>query len=244
VFRGARAEREPLSYEFLSFAFQVNALFELLWTREEFGMNRTKRLLAANRAWAHETAERIPGFFDGLARGQQPRVLWIGCADSRVPAETITHSQPGELFVHRNIANLFDPTDDNSVSVLEYAVRALRVDHIIVCGHYGCGGVRASLLPPPSDMPHVVRRIAPLCALAQHHAGALEGLSHVPAADRLAEFNVLEQVRRLREHPIVRDAAPAPLVHGWIFQIADGRITELTTDYVEVQEAADEPITV
>ncbi|RQP30792.1 carbonic anhydrase [Burkholderia ubonensis] len=194
-------------------------------------MNRPKSMLVANIAWARETRERTPGFFDALARGQNPRVLWIGCSDSRVPAETITHSAPGDLFVHRNIANLFHPDDDNSASVLEYAVRVLDVDHVIVCGHYGCGGVRASLLPPPTDLPHVSRRIAPLCALARRHHDTLAGLDEAAAADHLAELNVLEQVRLLRASPIVRDREPPPLVHGWIFSLADGRLKELDSGY-------------
>lgn len=194
-------------------------------------MNRPKSMLVANIAWARETRERSPGFFDALARGQNPRVLWIGCADSRVPAETITHCAPGDLFVHRNIANLFDPADDNGASVLEYAVRVLKVDHVIVCGHYGCGGVRASLLPPSPDLPHVNRRIAPLCALARRHRDALDGLPDAEDADRLAELNVLEQVRLLRASPIVRDRERPPLVHGWIFSLADGRLEELTSGY-------------
>ncbi|AOK59693.1 carbonic anhydrase [Burkholderia ubonensis] len=194
-------------------------------------MNRPKSMLVANIAWARETRERTPGFFDALARGQNPRVLWIGCSDSRVPAETITHSAPGDLFVHRNIANLFHPDDDNSASVLEYAVRVLDVDHVIVCGHYGCGGVRASLLPPPTDLPHVSRRIAPLCALARRHHDTLAGLDAAAAADHLAELNVLEQVRLLRASPIVRDREPPPLVHGWIFSLADGRLKELDSGY-------------
>ncbi|KVT66948.1 carbonic anhydrase [Burkholderia ubonensis] len=194
-------------------------------------MNRPKSMLVANIAWARETRERTPGFFDALARGQNPRVLWIGCSDSRVPAETITHSAPGDLFVHRNIANLFHPDDDNSASVLEYAVRVLDVDHVIVCGHYGCGGVRASLLPPPTDLPHVSRRIAPLCALARRHHDTLAGLDPAAAADHLTELNVLEQVRLLRASPIVRDREPPPLVHGWIFSLADGRLKELDSGY-------------
>ncbi|OJA58171.1 carbonic anhydrase [Burkholderia ubonensis] len=194
-------------------------------------MNRPKSMLVANIAWARETHERTPGFFDALARGQNPRVLWIGCSDSRVPAETITHSAPGDLFVHRNIANLFQPDDDNSASVLEYAVRVLEVDHVIVCGHYGCGGVRASLLPPPTDLPHVSRRIAPLCALARRHHDTLAGLDDAAAADHLAELNVLEQVRLLRASPIVRDRERPPLVHGWIFSLADGRLKELDSGY-------------
>lgn len=194
-------------------------------------MNRPKTMLVANIAWARETRERTPGFFDALARGQSPRVLWIGCADSRVPAETITHCAPGDLFVHRNIANLFHPDDDNSASVLEYAVRVLDVDHVIICGHYGCGGVRASLLPPSPDLPHVNRRIAPLCALARRHRGTLAGLGEAAAADRLAELNVLEQVRLLRASSIVRDRERPPLVHGWIFSLADGRLKELDSGY-------------
>ncbi|TCW80577.1 carbonic anhydrase [Burkholderia sp. SRS-46] len=204
-------------------------------------MNRPKSMLVANIAWARETRERTPGFFDALARGQNPRVLWIGCSDSRVPAETITHSAPGDLFVHRNIANLFQPDDDNCVSVLEYAVRVLEVDHVIVCGHYGCGGVRASLLPPPSALPHVARRIAPLCALAHRHRDALAGLDDTAAADRLAELNVLEQVRQLRASPIVRDRERPPLVHGWIFSLADGRLKELDSGYATLP--ADAPAT-
>ncbi|KWF31284.1 carbonic anhydrase [Burkholderia pseudomultivorans] len=203
-------------------------------------MNRPKSMLVANIAWARETHERTPGFFDALARGQNPRVLWIGCADSRVPAETITHCAPGELFVHRNIANLFHPDDDNAASVLEYAVRVLQVDHVIVCGHTGCGGVRASLLPPPSDLPHVARRIAPLCALARRHRDTLAGLDDTTAADRLAELNVLEQVRLLRASPIVRDRERPPLVHGWIFSLADGRLVELDSGYA-AQPADAEP---
>jgi carbonic anhydrase len=199
---------------------------------EPLSMNRPKRLLVANVAWAHETAARNPGFFRDLVQGQNPHVLWIGCSDSRVPAETITHCEPGDLFVHRNIANLFQPEDDNSVSVLEYAVQVLKVDHVIVCGHYGCGGVRAALLPPVPALPHVNRRIAPLCALAAKHRDALhEHASEHERVDRLAELNVLEQVSRLRAHPIVRNASPAPLVHGWIFALDDGRIKVLTSGY-------------
>ncbi|WGS50997.1 carbonic anhydrase [Paraburkholderia sp. D15] len=195
-------------------------------------MNRPKRLLVANVAWAHETAVRNPEFFRNLARGQNPYVLWIGCSDSRVPAETITHCEPGDLFVHRNIANLFVPDDDNSASVLEYAVKVLKVGHVIVCGHYGCGGVRAALLPPESSLPHVNRRIAPLCALAGAHRDELAGCADEHArVDRLAELNVLDQVRRLRAHSIVREAETTPLVHGWVFALGDGRIKVLASGY-------------
>ena len=165
-------------------------------------------------------------------------MLWLGCSDSRVPAETITNANPGDLFVHRNIANLFSTADDNVMSVLEYAVRVLKVDDVIVCGHYGCGGVRASLLPPSPDLPHVNRRIAPLCALARRIAA---NWTRVADADdrvnRLAELSVLEQVRALRATPLVRDAGAPPRVHGWIFGLHDGRIKVLSSGYPD-----DEPV--
>ena len=195
-------------------------------------MNRPKRMLVENLAWASETAQTEPDFFAGLSQGQRPRVLWIGCSDSRVPAETITNANPGTLFVHRNIANLFAPDDDNVMSVLEYAVRVLKVEDIVFCGHYGCGGVRASLQPPPEHMPHLARKIAPLRALACRHGALLDALpDEARRADRLAELSVLEQVRAVRLAPVVRDAGPAPRVHGWIFDLRDGRIKVLDADH-------------
>lgn len=195
-------------------------------------MDRPKRMLVANIAWAREAAARDPQFFTGLTEGQNPHVLWIGCSDSRVPAETITHCEPGDLFVHRNIANLFDPDDDNGASVLEYAVRVLKVGHVIVCGHYGCGGVRAALLPPASDLPHVNRRIAPLCTLAHTHRDELGQLpSEASRVNRLAELNVLEQVGQLRDSPIVCGMDRPPLVHGWVFSLEDGRLKVLADGY-------------
>jgi carbonic anhydrase len=191
-------------------------------------MNRTKHMLLQNMAWARESAQSNPAFFAGLARGQSPNALWIGCSDSRVPAEIVTNCSPGELFVHRNIANLFSTDDDNTMSVLEYAVQVLKVDDIIVCGHYGCGGVKASLLPPPADLPHVARRIAPLCALARVHSRELDGCaSSDDQVDRLAELNVIAQARAIRATSIVRNAPHAPAVHGWIFGLHDGHIKVL-----------------
>jgi carbonic anhydrase len=193
-------------------------------------MTRPKRMLAENAGWAAEITGRDPVFFETLAQGQSPAVLWIGCSDSRVPAETITHSKPGDLFVHRNIANLFSADDDNTMSVLEYAVNVLKVDDVIVCGHHGCGGVRASLLPLSPSLPHVNRRIAPLCALADAHRGELDALaSGDERIDRLAELSVLEQVSAIREVSIVRDAGRPLRVHGWIFGLRDGRIKVLAS---------------
>jgi carbonic anhydrase len=189
-------------------------------------------MLVENVAWARETSDSDPQFFSGLMQGQNPKVLWIGCSDSRVPAETVTRANPGDLFVHRNIANLFSSSDDNVMSVLEYAVRVLKVDDVIVCGHYGCGGVRAALLMPSPDLPHVTRRIAPLCTLASRHREELDGLPEGESrVNRLAELNVLEQVRELRRTPIVRDAECAPRVHGWIFGLHNGLIKVLASGF-------------
>ncbi|KXU85861.1 carbonic anhydrase [Caballeronia megalochromosomata] len=203
-------------------------------------MNRPKRMLLENIAWAHETRHADEQFFPRLAQGQSPKVLWIGCADSRVPAETVTNANPGDLFVHRNIANLFSPSDDNTMSVLEYGVHVLKVDHVIVCGHYGCGGVRASLLPQSSDLPHVNRRIAPLCALGERHRHELDACAELDTrTNRLAELNVLEQVRLLRQHAIVSDRDAPPLVHGWIFGLHDGLINVLASGYADECEPHD-----
>ena len=205
-------------------------------------MNRPKRMLVENVGWAAEIAASDPDFFETLAQGQSPTVLWLGCSDSRVPAETITHSKPGDLFVHRNIANLFSPDDDNTMSVLEYAVNVLKVDDVIVCGHYGCGGVRASLLPLSDALPHVNRRIAPLCALARTHSSELDSIGTMDSRiDRLAELSVLEQVSALRDTPIVRDAERPPRVHGWIFGLRDGRIKVLSSGDPADADAGGEP---
>jgi len=192
-------------------------------------MNHAKRLLLANRAWSQEVSARDPGFFERLACGQQPRILWIGCSDSRVPAERITNAQPGELFVHRNIANLYTSDDGNTSSVIEYALHALHVEHIVICGHHHCGGVRAALTAPSGALPAVNRRIAGLRELAERHRDALDAIDDIEArVDRLVELNVIEQVRLLRESPIVRSAPHRPALHGWVFGLRQGLLTSLT----------------
>lgn len=204
-------------------------------------MNHAKRLLLANRAWSQEVSARDPGFFERLSRGQQPRILWIGCSDSRVPAERITNAQPGELFVHRNIANLYTSDDGNTSSVIEYALHALHVEHIVICGHHHCGGVRAALCEPSDALPAVNRRIAGLRDLAHRHRPALDAIEDLDArVDRLVELNVIEQVRLLRESPIVRAARHRPTVHGWVFGLREGLLTSLT-DFEESGARARSP---
>lgn len=194
-------------------------------------MNHLKRMLLSNVAWSEEAVNREPGFFDELCCGQQPRVLWIGCSDSRVPAERITNSQPGELFVHRNIANLFTSDDGNASSVIEYAVHALHVEHIVICGHHCCGGVRAALSPPSDALPMVNRRIGGIRELAARHKSALEAIGDFDTrVDHLAELSVVEQVNKLRASPLVTQADHPPQVHGWIFGMRKGRLHVLTDD--------------
>jgi carbonic anhydrase len=186
-------------------------------------------LLEQNRAWAAAKVERDPDFFRRLTEQQAPRFLWIGCADSRVPANEIVGLPPGEMFVHRNIANVVVHADLNCLSTIQYAVEVLKVEHIIVCGHYGCGGVLASLDDLRMGLcdnwlRHVqdVRR--------KHHA-ELQGLpSHAQRLDRLCELNVLEQVANVCETTVVRDAweRGQPLsVHGWVYSVADGLLRSL-----------------
>ncbi|MEM5389907.1 carbonic anhydrase [Paraburkholderia phymatum] len=202
-------------------------------------MNHPKRLLLSNLAWSLEVSTREPEFFTEMARGQQPRILWIGCSDSRVPAERITNAQPGELFVHRNIANLYTSDDGNASSVIEYAVHALNVEHIIICGHHHCGGARAALSPPSDALPVVNRRTAGLRELAERHREELHAIADFDErVDRFAELNVIEQVRLLRESPIVRRAPRPPHVHGWIFGLREGLLMQLT-DMEEARQMAD-----
>jgi carbonic anhydrase len=187
-----------------------------------------EQLLSQNRAWVRHALSADPALFERCAKGQQPKLLWIGCSDSRVPAEVVTGAKPGEIFVHRNIANLFAPHDENTMSVVEYAVRVLQVTDIVVCGHYGCGGVRAALGPRLEDMPHVEYRIDELRMLAQRHRAELDAIACIDArTNRLVELNVIDQAARLDALPLLRDAPQRPRVHGWIFDIRNGLIQAL-----------------
>jgi carbonic anhydrase len=186
-----------------------------------------KKLLSDNKAWAAEMTKDDPEFFQRLAHLQTPEFLWIGCSDSRVPANQITGTQPGEIFVHRNIANLVVHTDVNLLSVLEFAVTHLQVKHVIVCGHYGCGGIKAALTN--HDYKQVLnmwlRHIKDVYRL---HKEELEAISDPDLrADRLTELNVQEQVMHLAKTSIIQRAwrhEKRPELHGWVYGLQDGLI--------------------
>ena len=186
-------------------------------------------LLSNNRTWAEGVKRRDPGFFEGLARQQAPRYLWIGCSDSRVPANEIVGLRPGELFVHRNVANLVVHSDLNCLSVLQYAVEVLRVEHVIVCGHYGCSGVDVAWKRTPLGL--IDNWLRHLQDVAERHAQHFtRAMTEAQATDRLAELNVLEQVTNVCRTTIVLDAwrrGQSLGVHGWIYRLQDGLLRDL-----------------
>jgi Carbonic anhydrase len=187
-----------------------------------------KHLFENNKTWAEKMVAQEPGFFDKLAHLQNPEYLWIGCSDSRVPANQITGLAPGEVFVHRNVANVVVHTDLNCLSVMQFAVDVLRVKHIIVCGHYGCGGVRAALFGDRLGL--IDNWLRHIQDVRDRHAPLLAPLGDEAAADRLCELNVIEQVANVAQTTIVRDAweRGQPLaVHGWIYGLTDGRLRDL-----------------
>lgn len=192
-------------------------------------MRLLPELFANNRAWAACQIAREPNFFERLSAIQRPEFLWIGCADSRVPANEIVGLAPGELFVHRNIANLVRPDDRNCMSVLQYAVDVLGISHIIVCGHYGCGGVQAAFGPRQSEP--LEGWIADVRTLAQQHASELDAIvDPVARWKRLCELNVQHQVHVLCELTTITDAWQRGQrldVHGWIYDLHDGLLRDL-----------------
>jgi carbonic anhydrase len=186
-------------------------------------------LLQNNRAWAAERVRRDPTFFTRLARQQAPEFLWIGCSDSRVPANEIVGLDPGELFVHRNVANLVVHTDLNCLSVLQFAVDVLKVKHVIVCGHYGCGGIRAALENDSHGL--IDNWLRHVQDVARAHDVSLSSSPDLDArVDTLCELNVIDQVRNVAGTTIVQDAwrrGHDVQLHGWIYGLKDGLITDL-----------------
>lgn len=191
-----------------------------------------QHLLEGNRRFVARQLEQDPEFFKRLAKGQVPKTLWIGCSDSRVPANEITDTLPGEIFVHRNVANLVVHTDLNLMSVLQYAVHFLKVEHIIVCGHYGCGGVAAALNRRSYGLLNKwLRNIKDVYRIHRESLRAFEDQKEVE--NRLAELNVIEQVYNLSKTTIIQKAwkeRGGPVVHGWVYDVADGIIKDLGVD--------------
>ena len=190
-------------------------------------MNAYEKLLLENKAWAREVNEDDPGFFNRLSSIQTPEFLWIGCSDSRVPADKITGTQPGEIFVHRNIANMVVHTDVNLLSVLDYAVNYLKVKHVIVCGHYGCGGVKAAM--SNQDYRSVLNMWLRNIKDVYHvHKDELNNITdEEQRSDRLVELNVVEQVTHLAQTSIIQRAWKndnGPHLHGWVYGLKDGII--------------------
>jgi carbonic anhydrase len=192
-------------------------------------MSSLTDLLTSNRQWAAQQTHRDPQFFERLCEIQTPDYLWIGCADSRVPANEIVGLAPGELFVHRNVANVVPPGDTNCVAVVQYAVEVLSVRHIIVCGHYGCGGVEAALGGSLNGA--IDRWLQHVRDVRSANALELERLADTPARwRRLCELNVAAQVRSVSHIPAVREAwlrGRELAIHGWIYDLHDGLLRDL-----------------
>ncbi|KAF1710589.1 carbonate dehydratase [Pseudoxanthomonas kalamensis DSM 18571] len=200
-------------------------------------MSDYKQLLRNNQAWSERIHREDPEFFARLSRQQRPEYLWIGCSDSRVPANQIVDMAPGEVFVHRNIANVVVHTDLNCLSVIQFAVDVLQVRRILVVGHYGCGGVQAALHGQRVGLAdNWLRHVADV---ADRHGECLQH-AHVPD-DRLCELNVVEQVQNVCQTTIVRDAwarGQALSVHGWVYSLRNGLVTELGMDVSAGNELA------
>lgn len=192
-------------------------------------MESYKKLLMDNKVWAAEQHAVDSTFFDKMAAGQNPEFLWIGCADSRVPADKITGTEPGQIFVHRNVANLVLHTDFNMLSVLQYAVEVLKVKHVMVVGHYGCGGVKASI--GNSELGLINKWIRNIKETYQKHEVELNQINDFEQkADRLAEINVIEQVKNLAKTSIIQKAwknGDGPQLHGWILELKTCHIKPL-----------------
>ncbi|MHB1277299.1 MAG: carbonate dehydratase [Bacteroidia bacterium] len=194
-------------------------------------MKSYEQLLLSNKAWAQERQEMNPDFFVNLAKEQRPRFLWIGCSDSRVPADEITDTEPGEIFVHRNVANMVVHTDLNMLSVLQYAVEVLKVEHVMVVGHYGCGGVKAAMNTKSLGL--INKWLRNIKEVYRQHREDIDTVQDIDKrADKLVEYNVIEQVYNLAKTSIIQRAWArhnSPVVHGWVYGMDNGIIKELVT---------------
>jgi carbonic anhydrase len=191
-------------------------------------INSYRKLLDGNKAWAKEQIAKDSSYFEKLSPSQKPEYLWIGCSDSRVPAETVTGAKPGEIFVHRNIANMVVHTDLNLLSVVEYAVKVLKVKHIILCGHYGCGGIMSSM--ENIAYGYVDNWLRNIKEVYVDYANELDKIQDKQERiNRLVEINVIEQVKNLCKTKVVQKALEKKVlqVHGWVYGMDNGLIKEL-----------------
>jgi carbonic anhydrase len=200
-----------------------------------------QKIIDNNRKWVAEKTEKDPEYFSRLSNGQSPPLLWIGCADSRVPANEITGTQPGEVFVHRNIANMVIHSDMNMLSVLDYAVNVLKVRHVIVCGHYGCGGVKAAM--GNSQIGLIDNWIRHIKDVYRFHYLELDAIQDENQRfNRFVELNVVEQVMDLAKTSIVQNAwrnKQELWIHGWVYAIHDGLVKDLGVNYCSSDELPD-----
>lgn len=200
-------------------------------------MKSLNNIFEKNKKWASEIRDNTPEFFSQLAEQQTPDYLWIGCSDSRVPANQLMDLPPGEVFVHRNIANIVVHTDLNCLSVIQYAVEVLKVKHIIICGHYGCGGVKAAM----EDNQHglIDNWLRHIKDVSRFNAYKLEGLTEDEKFDKLCELNVVEQVKNVSNTTIVQNAWLAGKdlsIHGVVYNLKDGILKDLDTSVVSMED--------
>ncbi|WOO81585.1 Carbonic anhydrase [Vanrija pseudolonga] len=205
-------------------------------TMDSYLKQSHNRVFEKNKEWAQQQLAKDPHFFENLAAGQSPEYLWIGCSDSRMPAEVITGLEPGEAFIHRNIANMVNNLDLSAMSVINYAVRHLKVKHIIVCGHYGCGGVKAAMTPQDLGILNPwLRNIRDVYRLHEKELDAIE--DGEKRYERLVELNVVEQARNVIKTAAVQQSYKEnhfPIVHGWVFDFRTGLLKDLEIDYASV----------
>jgi len=189
--------------------------------------------LKNNQKWSSQMKTETPNYFEDMAKGQQPELLWIGCSDSRVPAEIIVGAEPGEMFIHRNIANQVIATDFNCLSVVQYAVNVLKVKHIVVCGHYGCGGVNAALNKQNPSLVITNKWLMHIKNTYRLHQEEIDNFqTEEQRVNKLVEFNTLEQVHALSHTSIIQEAwdkQGGPIIHGWVYDMKDGLLNQLIT---------------
>lgn len=196
-------------------------------------MQEINDLLNNNKAWAGKMKTENPDYFKRMAEVQKPELLWIGCSDSRVPAEIVVNAKPGEMFIHRNIANQVIATDFNCLSVLQYAVAVLQVEHIVVCGHYNCGGIKAALAKQSANLAITNKWLMHIKNVYRLHQPEIDAAPTDEArVNKLVELNIIEQVHALSHTSIIQEAwdkKRGPVLHGWVYNLADGLLNPLVT---------------